>query len=89
MLVLDFINVGNGDSILVRELEGARQSYDGNLMALYKRVSKRIRIFNSKQLLLREELPLLKISSISPSAVIGQRSSMTSQTWKQSAGSIS
>ena len=23
MLVLDFINVGNGDSILVREMEGA------------------------------------------------------------------
>ena len=27
MLVLDFINVGNGDSILVRELEGARQRF--------------------------------------------------------------
>ena len=24
MLVLDFINVGNGDSILVREMEGER-----------------------------------------------------------------
>lgn len=27
MLVLDFINVGNGDSILVREVEGARQKF--------------------------------------------------------------
>ena len=27
MLVLDFINVGNGDSVLVRELEGARQKF--------------------------------------------------------------
>ena len=27
MLVLDFINVGNGDSILIREMEGARQTF--------------------------------------------------------------
>ena len=27
MLVLDFINVGNGDSVLVRELEGAQQKF--------------------------------------------------------------
>ena len=27
MLALDFINVGNGDSILVRELENGRQSF--------------------------------------------------------------
>lgn len=27
MLVLDFINVGNGDSILVREMEGERQRF--------------------------------------------------------------
>ena len=27
MLQLDFINVGNGDSILVREMEGTRQRF--------------------------------------------------------------
>ena len=27
MLVLDFINVGNGDSILVREMEAGRQVF--------------------------------------------------------------
>ena len=27
MLILDFINVGNGDSILVREMEGDRQRF--------------------------------------------------------------
>ena len=27
MLVLDFINVGNGDSILVREMEGDRPCF--------------------------------------------------------------
>ena len=27
MLALDFINVGNGDSILVRELEGTRLKF--------------------------------------------------------------
>ena len=27
MLVLDFINVGNGDSALIREMEGERQVF--------------------------------------------------------------
>ena len=27
MLQLDFINVGNGDSILIREMEGTRQRF--------------------------------------------------------------
>ena len=27
MLALDFINVGNGDSILIRELENGQQRY--------------------------------------------------------------
>ena len=32
------------------QLEGARQSYDGNLMALYKRISKRINLYRASTL---------------------------------------